>query len=341
MDFEAYYSTLSRRTRLSIAALTVLAHITALLLLLSYLEYNPLAYKELSNVIPSDELAKTLEYDSTILSQSPYDQGATVLFADDDPQEPALQKNIQQPSPSATELEEETVEEVPPTPQPEALTSPSESETPPVTMPDISSMLQEPQTAIQEEQKVEVSPQEAAAQPTQTREFQESSEQRPRKRRRRKRSSQTPAITMAQLAKGFLKSMEQERGASTVPEHDMQKLAQHIYATKVWKHFKSVINAERLRPHNHTMLSLYSIVTVTIAHDGTLTDFRFGHSRDTSGASHDAYELEELFKKALKRSGLFPPIPKQFQTESVTLHASIDIHLQPGQTIVLTINNRY
>ncbi len=337
MDLETYYSSLSRRTRLSIATITLLVHMAALLYLLQYLEYSPMTHMfNLPQDQTEQEAKKHLEDNSMILSQSPYDQGAPVIFADEpEPHETPVE---QPPMPPASQeetsepLQQAMVQEQPHVQEQAAQTEPlPQRET---------SLLQESQAAAPEEKQAvsqEIEPRTITE--TTQQEALNKTEQQPRRRRRRRRAEGEPRVTMAQLAKGFLKSMEQERGLTEVHEKDMHNLAQHIYATKVWNHFKSVINAERIRPNNQKYLNVYTTITIVLGQKGELLGFKFQHY--PSDSEREVCELEGLFAHALKRSGLFPPIPKQFDVDSITLHASLSVQLPPGQTIILTINTRY
>src|SRR5581483_11457911 len=187
MDHQSQHS-LSRRTRLSIALLILLAHLIVLMLLFNHMEYAPFTiFHEHDTAFTQEQqaqdLAKHLDFDGMILSQSPHDQGATVIFEQEQPT----------PQPSAPVQPQEIVE---PTPQEHAEEQPheeiikeihEETQAEPDEQP--TSLMQEP-TITEPEKPVEQPEVDLLARP----------------KKRRQQGETSPKVTLAQVAQGFLKS---------------------------------------------------------------------------------------------------------------------------------------
>src|SRR5579871_1921658 len=225
----------SRRKRSAILLLSCCLH-GGLLLLILHLNHEVITHQDLTDKNIPDDLKSQLDYEAEILAQSPYDQGATVMLKDE-PASPAYDSTQEpQPVPDTMQAKEQEIQPTPEAPPALADTRPEEAQTAPTEQPHI---------------PADKAP---AQQPASTK----------KPRKQSMGSSGSQAITLAQITKGFLKSMYQEQGATPAHELDALTMARQAYTSKVWHILRQSVNAHKryitLKNNVNTNTVLYMLI---------------------------------------------------------------------------------
>lgn len=133
-------------------------------------------------------------------------------------------------------------------------------------------------------------------------------------------------LTMGDIARGFIKSMHQEKGANPGTVIDSDQLARQRYGTRVWTLLRHSYQATRVPTHLFKNLSTDAVLVLTIKKDGTLAQVELQHPNKT----HDLREIESILAKAAKTAGLYPPVPQQFNVDTITLSFPLGIRCHEG-----------
>lgn len=133
-------------------------------------------------------------------------------------------------------------------------------------------------------------------------------------------------LTLGDIARGFIKSMHQEKGANPGTMIDSQELARQRYGTRVYTLLRHSYHATRVPTHLYNDISTGAVLVLTIKKDGTLANVELQHPNKTL----DLREIESLLAKAAKTAGLYPPIPQQFNVDTITLSFPLGISCSRG-----------
>lgn len=147
-----------------------------------------------------------------------------------------------------------------------------------------------------------------------------------KKKKRKKVEGTIGDVTMGQIAQGFLKSLQQQAGHNPGTTIDAEQLARQRYGTRVWTLLSNSYRATKMPTHLLGDITTQAIIVLTIKKDGTLLNIEMQHPNK----SHDLREIESIILKAAKTAGLFPPIPNQFNVDTITLSFPLGIKGHQG-----------
>ncbi len=130
-------------------------------------------------------------------------------------------------------------------------------------------------------------------------------------------------VTLADIAKGFIKSVEREREnqASALP--DGKQLSLQIYGTKIWSLLEQSAKAQRSSIFVHTPVDNTITVVLTIGKNGSLINAQL--KPPTKEPS-----INSIIFSIIKNAGLFPPIPNHLGKKQLTLQYPLRIKAEPG-----------
>ncbi len=155
----------------------------------------------------------------------------------------------------------------------------------------------------------------------------EVSKQVPKPKKKKKNLDGVPGnLTLGDIARGFIKSIHQEKGANPGTVLDSDQLARQRYGTRVWTLLRHSYQAPRMPTHLFNNLSTDAVLVLTIKKDGSLANIELQHRNKT----HDLKEIESILAKAAKTAGLYPPIPQQFNVDTITLSFPLGIRCHEG-----------
>lgn len=132
-------------------------------------------------------------------------------------------------------------------------------------------------------------------------------------------------ITMADIAKGFLKSMAQESGGKPT-SLNAEQLARQRYGTRVWSILRQSYNAYRSPTQLLNDIHTHAVFVLTIDKTGKIITAELQHPQK----SLDIIQIERSLLQAVYKAGLFPPIPKQFDVNTITLSYPLGIKGHEG-----------
>jgi hypothetical protein len=280
----------SSRKRLLILGISCLFHCMVMLVLLRInnqtITHQPDTHQDIQEDIKSQ-----LDYESSILAQSPYEQGATVMLKEE---------------PISTEPE--TTQPITQAQQEPEVEQPAAQQTPPEAIPD-----NIPAQALPHENT-----------PTDTPPVQQPIKK--KKNRKSTGSSGSQNMTLAQVTQGFLKSMYQERGATPTTHLDAQTLARQAYSSKVWHILRQSVNSHKRYITLQNNVNENSVLFITLRADGSLVEAYLERPVTTS----DLRAIEQTIQKAASTTGLYPPIPAQFHADVITLRYPLNIRGHQG-----------
>lgn len=133
-------------------------------------------------------------------------------------------------------------------------------------------------------------------------------------------------VSLGQLAQGFLKSMQQEEGINNPPQMDVDRLAAHQYATKIWNIIKNSFRADHNALHLSQSVDTMAYLVITIAKSGKLIDIHL----ESNTINHGFKQIESLIVTHAQKAGLFPPLPSRFAVAQKTFTFPIRIQEQEG-----------
>ncbi len=147
----------------------------------------------------------------------------------------------------------------------------------------------------------------------------------PRKKRK-KRKTTNQQLTLADISRGFIKSMQQEAGYNNTHVQDMRQLALQMYSTKVWNMIKSSFLASENGLHLSRPVDARTALVLTIDRDGRLVDICLHYQRHIT----ELRQIERLIISRAKQVGLFPPLPPQLKAATKTLTFPLHIRGEEG-----------
>lgn len=308
------YTALSSRKKALIISGSLLIHLLLLILM----------FIAITGENPFDS-SRHLDELATILAQSPMEsEDATVIFYDEPAQqqmgsmvstEPmsAQADTPFDPYPQAREAQQK--EEETTSSKEATLDTPEHQESELTTT-------HEEQTAInieQESQRVSAIPEEPKPQRAPS----------PQQKRAPSQASTTTSgignITMADIAKGFLKSMAQESGGKPT-SLNAEQLARQRYGTRVWSLLRQSYNAYKSPTQLLDDIHTHAVFVLTIDKVGKLVSAELQHPKKTL----DIIQIERSLLNAVYKAGLFPPIPKQFDVDTITFSYPLGIRGHAG-----------
>ncbi len=150
----------------------------------------------------------------------------------------------------------------------------------------------------------------------------------PRRRKKtdqRKRTVNKQNITLADISRGFMKSIQQEAGYNNATR-DMRQLALQVYASKIWNLIKNSFLARESCLHLPRAVSAHTQLIVTIDRSGTLMDINLAYPKHITELRH----IEQLLVSSAQQAGLFPPLPEQIKGETKRFSFPLHIEAEEG-----------
>jgi hypothetical protein len=132
-------------------------------------------------------------------------------------------------------------------------------------------------------------------------------------------------ITLAEIAKGFLKSMAQESGGKPT-SLNAEELARQRYGTRVWSLLRQSYNAYKSPTQLLNDIHTHAVLVLNIDKTGKIISAELQHPKKTL----DIIQIERSLLQAVYKAGLFPPIPKQFDVDTITLSYPLGIRGHEG-----------
>jgi len=114
---------------------------------------------------------------------------------------------------------------------------------------------------------------------------------------------------------------------------DGKELAIQMYATKVFMLLQQSANAYSSLVYAHADIDEQFFLEITIDHEGKLI-------RTAINPPLKEKDIESAIQKIAERVGLFPPIPKHFNTDVITLTTPFDIQFRKGFDRLMIIGHR-
>lgn len=140
-----------------------------------------------------------------------------------------------------------------------------------------------------------------------------------------RRTANKQSITMADVSRGFIKSVQQEAGYNNAAR-DMKQLALQIYATKIWNLIKNSFLAGDNGLHLTQDVSTHTQIVVTIDRTGKLLNIHLDYPKHVTALRN----IERLIISRAHQAGLFPPLPAQVPGTSKTFSFPLFIEGQAG-----------
>lgn len=132
-------------------------------------------------------------------------------------------------------------------------------------------------------------------------------------------------VTMAEISRGFLRSVQQEAGYNK-PSRDTQQLTLQIYATKIWNIIKNAFLSGENGIHMSENIHVQAHLIVTIDRSGALQKIYLDCPKDIPSLR----QIERLIVSRANRAGLFPPLPISIPGTSKTFSFPLLIEGQKG-----------
>lgn len=142
---------------------------------------------------------------------------------------------------------------------------------------------------------------------------------------RRKYTPQLRA-TLKNLTQGYLQSKHNERGAMPNSALDMKQLTRQRYTTRVWTMLKNSFRSHAQVIHINTNVKTRAVLSITLGKDGSLLNMLLKHTKRTNNIQ----QIEKTLLTAAKTTGLYPPIPNEFDSQTITLNFPLAIDAKAG-----------
>lgn len=140
-----------------------------------------------------------------------------------------------------------------------------------------------------------------------------------------RRTANKKAVTMADISRGFIKSVQQEAGHNSA-SRDMKQLALQIYATKIWNIIKNAFLVGDNGLHLTEDVSTHTQLILTIDRTGKLLNIHLDYPKHIAAVRN----IERLIVSRAHQAGLFPPLPAQIPGTSKTFSFPLFIEGQKG-----------
>ena len=140
-----------------------------------------------------------------------------------------------------------------------------------------------------------------------------------------RRTANKKAVTMADISRGFIKSVQQEAGHNNA-SRDMKQLALQIYATKIWNIIKNAFLVGDNGLHLTEDVSTHTQLILTIDRTGKLLNIHLDYPKHITAVRN----VERLIVSRAHQAGLFPPLPAQIPGTSKTFSFPLFIEGQKG-----------
>ena len=237
-------------------------------------------------------------------------QPATVLFQDEQPSEhmSTQQQDINEPLQEIEQANEAYEHE---------LFADTQDQEEQITM-------QEPEHEQQELEQKEAQPEVGTNMVTEK----QTEQTKPRRRKKieqHKKTINKQNITLADISRGFMKSMQEEAGYNNAAR-DMRQLALQVYASKVWNLIKNAFLAGESCLHLPRAVSAHTQLIVTINRSGTLMDIHLAYPKHIT----ELRQIERLLVSRAQQAGLFPPLPEQIKGETKRFSFPLHIEAEEG-----------
>lgn len=146
-------------------------------------------------------------------------------------------------------------------------------------------------------------------------------------------------ITLQDVTRGFLKSVQQEKRMTTqshnqLSTHDMVSKS---YETKVYNMLQKSVLVEAKPINMHHPLSTVAEVVLTLDRAGKIVSFEFNHPLPKK----DLKAVEDQLRRAAHSTGLYPSFPRIFTQNTYRFSLPLHIEITKGQhSYRLTTNYR-
>lgn len=142
-----------------------------------------------------------------------------------------------------------------------------------------------------------------------------------------RRTTNKNSISLTDIARGFIKSMQQEAGHNKAKaQQDMKQLALQIYASKLWHIITQSFLAGDNGLHLPEDVSVKSILTLTVDRTGKLMHIFLDYPHRIAALKN----IERLIISRAHQAGLFPPLPEHIPGTSKTFSFPLLIEGQKG-----------
>jgi hypothetical protein len=142
---------------------------------------------------------------------------------------------------------------------------------------------------------------------------------------KQRRTANKKQITVSDISRGFIKSMQQEAGFNQA-SRDMKQLALQIYATKIWNIIKTAFLVGDNGLHLTENVSTHTHLILTIDRSGKLLNIHLDYPKQVTALRN----IERLIISRAHQAGLFPPLPAQIPGTSKTFSFPLFIEGQKG-----------
>lgn len=140
-----------------------------------------------------------------------------------------------------------------------------------------------------------------------------------------KRTANKKNITMADISRGFMRSIQQEAGHNTA-SRNMQELSLQMYSSKIWNLIKNAFLACDTNLHLPEAVSAHTQLVLTIGRSGKLLDIHLNYPKHIAALRN----IERLLISRAHQAGLFPPLPVNIKGASKTFSFPLYIQGQAG-----------
>lgn len=140
------------------------------------------------------------------------------------------------------------------------------------------------------------------------------------------KADDTPTVTMKDLAQGFLKSFENERGRKPDRELNSMEMAIQSYTTKVYSILKQSVACESKPLTMAKAISAPAEFVLVIDKTGKPLSCEFKHPLP----SHELMPVEKILKRAALNTGLYPKFPRLIDKDTITISFPLNVEIQEG-----------
>lgn len=140
-----------------------------------------------------------------------------------------------------------------------------------------------------------------------------------------RRTNNMQGPTLADISRGFLKSVKQRAGHNTAA-HNPKELALQIYASKVWNNIKDAFLIGENRLHLPVSVHVNAQLHLTIDRSGKLVDIKLIYPQHIK----EVKPIEQLLISRAHQAGLFPPFPATITGQTQRFNFPLVIQGQEG-----------
>jgi hypothetical protein len=139
------------------------------------------------------------------------------------------------------------------------------------------------------------------------------------------RTTNKHAVSLADVSRGFIKSIQQEAGYNQA-SRDIKQLTLQVYATKLWNILKNSFLAGDNGLHLHTPVNVHAQLILTVDRNGSLSSVFLEYPKHITAMR----TIERLIISRVHQAGKFPPLPTHIPGTSKTFSFPLFIEGQAG-----------